>query len=450
MRIKQPNQLLGMKHAFLLLGCLLGLAQAVQAQFQPGPQPALLVGNSALFMQKAAVAPYAGRPYRLTMRAQADTAGGSWASLGIVYYKHRRYQGMADLYNQKTPLNRVRATDWRTYTISGTLPAQVDSVSLTPNVSGNGRFAFDDFRLEVSQSDGTWLAVPLVNGSFEAPAPADSSATRLPVGWRPVAAVAGYTYRVATEASGNHYLLLRGAGILAYGNNRPAGHYQVANGVKLYYETYGQGAPLLLLHGNGESINSFRYQIAELARYYQVIAVDTRDHGHSAATRGVLTYDLFADDVLALLDALHLPAAHIVGWSDGGNTGLSLALRHPARVKSLVTMGANLTADSSAIDGRLLRYVQQASHHGPQRARRLNALMATYPQMPAAALAALRVPVLVLAGEKDVIKEAHTRLIAASIPGAQVRILPGLTHYAPQENPALFNQVVLDFVGQHP
>jgi pimeloyl-ACP methyl ester carboxylesterase len=113
-------------------------------------------------------------------------------------------------------------------------------------------------------------------------------------------------------------------------------------------------------------------------------------------------------------------------------------------------MGANVYADTTAIDGRLMRYVQQASHHGPTRARRLNTLMVDYPRMMPAELATVKVPVLVLAGEKDVIKEAHTRLIGASIPGARVVILPGLTHYAPQENPALFNQTVLDFLATQP
>lgn len=435
---------------YLLLFGLLALSRPSQAQFQLGPQPALRVASSTMFVQKAAVAAYAGRPYRLTMRAQADTAGGSWASLGIAYTQNRRYKGHADLYNQKKPLNRVRSTQWQTYTISGTLPAQADTVTLTPNVNGNGRFAFDDFHLETRQPDGTWQPVPLTNGDFEAPAPADSSATRLPPGWRAAPPVAGYTYRVATEAGGNHYLLLRGAGLVPYGDNRPAGHYQLAHGVKLYYETYGQGAPLLLLHGNGESINSFRYQIAELARHYQVIAVDTRDHGKSAATKGALTYDLFAEDMVALLDALHVPKASIVGWSDGGNTGLSLALHHPERVRALITMGANIYADTTALDGRLMRYVQQASHRGPTRARRLNTLMVDYPQMKPAELAAIKVPVLVMAGEKDVIKEAHTRLIGASIPGARVVILPGLTHYAPQEDPALFNKTVFDFLAAQP
>ena len=322
-------------------------------------------------------------------------------------------------------------------------------MALTPNVSGNGRFAFADFQLEVQAADGKWQRLRVPNGDFEALAPTDTATSRLPpAGWRGVAK-AGYTFRVAAEPGGQHYLLVRGAGIVPYGHNRRAGHYQVANSVKLYYETYGQGPPLLLLHGNGEDIASWRYQIADLAQHYRVLAVDTRDHGQSAATKGPLTYDLFAQDMLALLDSLHVPAAHVVGWSDGGNTGLSLALHHPERVRSLITMGANLQADSSAVDGRLLTYVQQARHHGPARVRRLNALMADYPRMTPTELSKLRVPTLVLAGEKDVIKDAHTRLIASSIPGAELRILPGVTHYAPQEKPEEFNRAVLEFLARH-
>ena len=437
-----------MKFLFLL-GVLVALAFAAPAQLLK--QPPVRIAEGTIFRQKVAVAPYAGRRYRFTMRAQADTAGGSWASLGIVYYRAGRYRADADLYNQKKPLNRVRSRQWTTYTIAGTLPAGTDTVHLNPNVHGNGRFAFDDFRLEVAQPGGTWLAVPLANGDFEAPAPADSSATRLPPGWQPYEPqpVAGYTYRVAREATGNRYLLLRGAGIVAYGDNRAAGRYQMANGVKLYYETYGQGPPLLLLHGNGESITSFRYQVADLAKHYQVIAVDTRDQGKSGLTKGVLTYDLFAEDMVALLEALRIPAVHVVGWSDGGNTGLSLALHHPARVRSLVTMGANLYADTTAVQGSILKYFGEVRRHGPAPTRRLASLVLDYPRMKTAELAAIKAPVLVLAGEKDVIKEAHTRLIGASIPGAQVTILPGLSHYAPQEDPAVFNAAVLNFLAKH-
>jgi pimeloyl-ACP methyl ester carboxylesterase len=144
-----------------------------------------------------------------------------------------------------------------------------------------------------------------------------------------------------------------------------------------------------------------------------------------------------------------------VGWSDGGNTGLSMALRYPAQVKSLVTMGANLYADTTAVDAKMLKEYQQthlvASIVGVankkfRRFRRLTALALHYPNWKPADLAAIRAPVLVLASEKDIIKRAHTRLIAQSITGAQVQFFPSLTHYAPQENPLLFNEAVLQFL----
>ncbi|MFD2787645.1 alpha/beta fold hydrolase [Hymenobacter rubripertinctus] len=240
-----------------------------------------------------------------------------------------------------------------------------------------------------------------------------------------------------------------------YGQNAAAGQFATVNGTRIYYETYGQGEPLLLLHGNGESISSFRQQLAALAREYQVIAVDTRDQGQSAATKGRLSYDLFADDMHALLEQLQLPAAHIVGWSDGGNTGLSMALRYPAQVKSLVTMGANLYADTTAVDPKMLKEVRQGKllftalspfKKSFRRGRRLSTMLLKYPQMTPAQLRAITAPVLVLAGEKDIIREAHTRLIARSIPRGEVVILPGLTHYAPQENGPLFNETVLGFL----
>ena len=78
------------------------------------------------------------------------------------------------------------------------------------------------------------------------------------------------------------------------------------------------------------------------------------------------------------------------------------------------------------------------------------ALLLKYPRMKPAELAAIKAPVLVLAGEKDLIKDEHTRLIARSIPKGQVQILPGLTHYAPQENPAMFNAAVLQFLQAVP
>ncbi|MBG8552999.1 alpha/beta fold hydrolase [Hymenobacter guriensis] len=293
----------------------------------------------------------------------------------------------------------------------------------------------------------------MTNGSFDDATPL--SPEGLPKGWRQFSKSAGFQRQLVAEPTGNQYLAVAGQGIVAYGSNRKAGHYATANGVRLYYETYGQGEPLLLLHGNGESIISFMQQIGTLAKEYRVIAVDTRDQGKSGSTRGTLTYDLFADDMHALLATLRIPAAHILGWSDGGNTGLSMALRYPRQVKSLVTMGANLYADTTAVDAAMLKQVSQDHrklmllapfNQAFRRGARLTAMLLNYPNTKPVQLQAITAPVLVLAGEKDIIREAHTRLIARSIPKGEVVILPGLTHYAPQENGPLFNETVLAFL----
>src|SRR5579871_1436074 len=135
-----------------------------------------------------------------------------------------------------------------------------------------------------------------------------------------------------------------------YGDNAAAGHYLATRGIRMYYETYGQGEPLLLLHINGGSINVFSYQIPYFAKNYRVIAVDTRAHGKSIDTGDSLTFEQMADDFNALLDSLHLQQCYVIGWSDGGISGLLLAIRHPEKVKKLVVSGPNLWPDTTGLE----------------------------------------------------------------------------------------------------
>lgn len=403
--------------------------------------------------QKRDAKPFIGLPYRLSARVRVDTtrAGKSnaWISVRVDDAK-KHYVGSARLPKQ------VTEKTWRTYTVQGKFPKKADSVVVMAGGYLDGPFGFDDFKLEVERRPGQWETVPLRNPGFEEAA---TDSAGIPAGWKPFWSTRNFIRQVAADSVGNRYLSLRGHDVVNYGWNPAAGHFVMANGVKLYYETYGQGEPLLLLHGNGESIGSFQQQIGELARHYQVIAVDTRDQGKSAATKGRLSYDLFADDMHALMEQLQLSAAHIVGWSDGGNTGLSMALRYPAQVKSLVTMGANLYADNTSVDPKMLKEVRQGKllftvlspfKKSFRRGRRLTTMLLKYPKLKPEQLRAITAPVLVLAGEKDIILEPHTRLIAENIPGAQLVILPKLTHYAPQENGPLFNQTVLDFLQKVP
>jgi pimeloyl-ACP methyl ester carboxylesterase len=407
--------------------------------------------------QRLDVKAYAGHRFRFSARLRADTAqsdGGFISLFATGFDKNQRFV----FGTPRPPANDVKSLSWKTCSVEGVLPKKVDFLMLTLLFSMNGTFGADDCRAEVEEA-GKWVVVPMQSADFEEKTPADSL-TQLPAGWKEGAPSADFRYKQAVEANGNHFLEIRGRGIVNYGQNRRAGHMQkLPRGVNIYYETYGTGEPLLLLHGNGESINSFREQIAMLAAHYRVIAVDTRGHGQSSTNRERYTYDLFARDMNALLDSLHIPKAHIVGWSDGGNTGLSMAIHYPQRVASLVTMGANLYPKHGAVDKktigeiRLIRAVSTVMYpFAPKwrRAHRLATLLIKYPRMKPTELRGIGAPTLVLAGEKDLIMEPHTRLIANSIPGGTCVILPGLTHYAPQENGPLFNQTVIDFLGQHP
>ena len=439
-----------MRVALLLL--LLALSQLALAQSQLKTQ----VSPAFFFRQRVDVTSFAGKPYRLSARMKVASPLGDSADanvFSVVLDKNNKYlPGKGDFGRMRA---RRRDGQWRTYSNHGQLPATAATLAVSGQVYLNGIFGFDDFRVEVETAKGHWQPMPLVNGDFSS-ARADS-VSGFPNGWRPIYQVAAFSVRTAPDATGNPYLEITSQDVVNYGKNARAGHTVAINGIKLYYETYGQGEPLLLLHGNGQSISAFSGQIPELAKHYQVIAVDTRAQGQSTTNGQTLTYDLFAEDMSALLTALHIPAANVVGWSDGGNTGLSLALHHPQQVKKLVTMGANLWADTLAVTAATLKEVRQGKRMTTllypfnkqfRQMRPLMVLLLDYPRMKATDLTGIVAPTLVLAGQHDLIQDAHTRLIAASLPHGQVQILSGLTHYAPRDNPAVFNAAVLGFLGR--
>jgi pimeloyl-ACP methyl ester carboxylesterase len=172
-----------------------------------------------------------------------------------------------------------------------------------------------------------------------------------------------------------------------------------------------------------------------------------------------------AEDVVALLDILHVGRADFMGWSDGGNVALDLAMHHPERADHVVTFGANFRPDGlQAQDVEWNRTATVASFGDGMRDgwRKLNpqpdhyeAAMAkilelwrTQPQWTPADLGRIRAKVLVCAGEHDVVREEHTRALAAAIPGARVWIVPGASHGAMIERPDLVNPRVLEFLGE--
>ena len=239
-----------------------------------------------------------------------------------------------------------------------------------------------------------------------------------------------------------------------YGQNAAAGKYLKLQDTDLYYEIYGEGEPLILLHGNSGSIKDFYQQIPVLSKQYKVIAIDTRGQGKSIdSSKKDFTYKMFADDVKALIDQLKLNKVNITGWSDGGNTGLEFALKYPERLNKLITIGANAFPDG--VDDKLtdhfenkmlvMKALKDPKNFNEQR---LLNIMLTQPRIARKDLNKIGSRVLVIAGDKDVIKPEHTELIAKEIPNAELKIYSNATHMIPFENADQLNTDILNFLGK--
>jgi len=240
-----------------------------------------------------------------------------------------------------------------------------------------------------------------------------------------------------------------------YGANAAAGRTFVHDGVRLYFEVYGAGEPLLIVHGNGGSIADMAAQIAHFRRRYHVIAMDSRDHGRSADSPGPITYEKMSDDLAALIDHLQLGPVNVLGWSDGGIEGLLLGIRHPEKVKRIVAMAANLNSSEQALYPDVVGLVKSVMNamaadggRTPQRRRELKVIrmLLDEPHIEPKALTTITAPTLVMAGDHDLIRGEHTIAIFQQIPNSQLAILPNATHMAPFEDPGTFNAVAERFL----
>ena len=242
-----------------------------------------------------------------------------------------------------------------------------------------------------------------------------------------------------------------------YGDSLSCSGRIMVKSAEIYYEIYGKGEPLLLLHGNGQSINVFKDQIAHFSKSYRVIAVDTRGHGKSSdSISGPLSYDLFAEDMKTLLDSLHVKKANIVGWSDGGNTGLIMGSKYPDYVSKLAVTGA-CTNPYKAVSNKVREEVKRAIENLKTKTDKQSAyqiklltMLLTEPHMSAHDLKKIKAPVLVMAGEKDLILKEHTEYIAANINNSSLFFFKNATHYVPTEKVSEFNNKVMEFMKSKP
>lgn len=249
--------------------------------------------------------------------------------------------------------------------------------------------------------------------------------------------------------------------------------YLNIDGADLYHEVVGSGEPVLLLHGGFCSLESLRPQSDALADDHTVYAFERPGHGRSADIDGEYGYARGVAETVAYLRAVGLQSVHIIGYSDGAIIGLLLAIQHPHLVRSLVAISANL--DPSAFTGSTQsapalvldrvtpgadvgepsaerRFYDSLSPDGPDHAQvvldKLFRLWTAEPRIDRAELAHIGVPTLVMSADRDTIRPDHSLLIAASIPGAQLCIVPGASHNLVGERPELIASVIGDFLMQ--
>jgi pimeloyl-ACP methyl ester carboxylesterase len=239
-----------------------------------------------------------------------------------------------------------------------------------------------------------------------------------------------------------------------------------ANGVDTYYEVDGEGEPVVLLHGGFVTIDSWAPQRAALGARYRLYLPERRGHGRTPDVDGPLSYAVMAADTIAFMDAVGLPSAHLVGWSDGAIVGLEVALARPELVRSLVLIGTAAHLDGWRPEERaeaetmtpasLPPFIREAydrlspdgPDHFPIVFERLLAEWRTEPRHELAELGAVSARTLILVGDRDGVTVEHAAAMQRAIPDAQLAVVPGADHFLTFRKPDLANRLLLDFLAE--
>lgn len=226
--------------------------------------------------------------------------------------------------------------------------------------------------------------------------------------------------------------------------------------IELYNQEKGSGEPLILLHGNGEDRTYFENQMEFFQSGYRVIALDTRGHGQSPRGTKPFTIEQFSCDLYDFMKSREISKAVILGFSDGANIAMKFAIRHPGMVKALILNGGNLNAAGVKrttqlpieIGYRIARHFAKSSLKAKRNVEMLG-LMVNEPNIDPRELSRITAPTLVICGTRDMIRESHTREIAAGIPNAELTIIRG-DHFIANKHPEAFNRAVDAFLKKLP
>jgi pimeloyl-ACP methyl ester carboxylesterase len=229
------------------------------------------------------------------------------------------------------------------------------------------------------------------------------------------------------------------------------------NDIKMYYAEYGEGDPILFIHGGLGNAEVWGHQVADFAKDHLVIVADSRGHGRSTRSQQPFGYDLMTSDYAALLDYLKIDKVTLVGWSDGGIIGIDMAMKHPEKLTRVIAQAANVTTDGVKADvmdnktfndyinvaGEQYRKLSPTPNEYDAFVKQISEMWATQPAWTAADLGKISVPVTLAIGDHDeAVKLDHTEMMAKQIPGAKLVILKDVSHFAMLQDPAAYDGMV--------
>ncbi|NKJ74564.1 alpha/beta fold hydrolase [Rhizobium leguminosarum bv. viciae] len=231
------------------------------------------------------------------------------------------------------------------------------------------------------------------------------------------------------------------------------------NDIKMYYAEYGEGEPILFIHGGLGNADVWGHQVADFAKDHLVIVADSRGHGRSTRSQQPFGYDLMTSDYVALLDYLKIDKVTLVGWSDGGIIGIDMAMKHPEKLMRVIAHAANVTTDGLKADvmsnktfndyinvaGEYYRKLSPTPNEYDAFVKQISHMWKTQPAWTAADLGKIAVPVTLAIGDYDeAVKLDHTEMMAKDIPGAKLVILKDASHFAMLQDPAGYDAMIWD------
>lgn len=233
------------------------------------------------------------------------------------------------------------------------------------------------------------------------------------------------------------------------------------DGWQMYWASYGQGDPVLLIHGGLAHADVWGPIVDDLDDDHRIIVADSRGHGRSSWDGGPMHYRDMVTDYVALIDALDLGPVALVGWSDGGIIGLEMALSHPDRLTGVYALGANATVDGVNHDGMTSPIFGEAFAWGAAEYTRLSPhpeqfeaftgamakMWGSEPALNDRDLASISLPVTIAAGdEEEAVWEAHSIHMAEAIPGAKLDLIAETSHFAPLQDPGAVTSSIRRFL----